>query len=247
MKGARPLSHDDIRKVADAFDGTFAVRNRNLFLLGVSVGGRISELLALTLGDVWQNSKPVADLLFRRGIVKGGEVSRTVPVNADGTAAIRALIEWHREQYAELLPARPLFPSRKGTAAILRTAAHEILKKAFDAAGLNGKLATHSMRKSYAQRLYEATGDIYAVQEMLGHRNVTTTQAYLGIHYEKVRAASEQIAVVAAEHPTPGVSPSHPTSLQAFPDEALVMELLRRGYTIAKPEDTPGEAGLSSR
>lgn len=95
MKGARPLSHDDIRKVADAFDGTFAVRNRNLFLLGVSVGGRISELLALTIGDVWQNGKPVADLLFRRGIVKGGEVSRTVPVNAHGsskvTAAIRAL------------------------------------------------------------------------------------------------------------------------------------------------------------
>ena len=235
MKGARPLSHDDIRKVAAAFDGTFAVRNRSLFLLGVSVGGRISELLALTLGDVWQNGQPVADLLFRRGIVKGGEVSRTVPVNADGTAAIRALVDWHREQSAALLPSRPLFPSRKGTAAILRTAAHEILKKAFDAAGLNGKLATHSMRKSYAQRLYEATGDIYAVQEMLGHRNVTTTQAYLGIHYEKVRQASEQMAVGAAEPDTPDVSPADSTSLQAVPDEALVMELLRRGYTVAKP------------
>ena len=43
------------------------------------------------------------------------------------------------------------------------------------------------------------------------------------------------MTVVAAEHATPVLSPSHPTSLQAFPDEALVMELLRRGYTIAKP------------
>ena len=91
----------------------------------------------------------------------------------------RAPIDWHREQYAELLPSRPLFPSRKGTAALLRTAAHEILKKAFNAEGLNGKLATHSMRKSYAQRLYEAMGDMYAVQVILGHQNVTTTQAYL--------------------------------------------------------------------
>ena len=55
--------------------------------------------------------------------------------------------------------------------------AHEALKKAFEEAGLNGKLATHTMRKSFAQRLYDQTADIFAVQEMLGHKSVATTQS----------------------------------------------------------------------
>ena len=57
-------------------------------MIGVSAGGRISELLSLTIGDVYQNRSAVTDLLFQRTIVKGGEVSRTVPVNADGRRAI---------------------------------------------------------------------------------------------------------------------------------------------------------------
>ena len=53
-------------------------------MLGVSTGGRISELLSLTISDVYQNRKAVTDLLFDKSIVKGGEVSRAVPVNRDG-------------------------------------------------------------------------------------------------------------------------------------------------------------------
>ena len=52
-------------------DGTFEARNRGLFLLGVSTGGRISELLSFRLGDVYQNGKLVSDLLYDRSIVKG--------------------------------------------------------------------------------------------------------------------------------------------------------------------------------
>ena len=91
MKGTRPLDNAEIRKVSDAFDGIFAVRNQSLFMLGVSVGGRISELLALKVNDVWQNGKPVKDLLFDRNIVKGGEISRAVPVNIDGERQLRIL------------------------------------------------------------------------------------------------------------------------------------------------------------
>ena len=61
-----------------------------------------------------------------------------------------------------------------------RQTAHDILKNPFIAAGLNGKLATHSLRESFAQRLYDKSGDIYLVQELLGHRNISTTQNYLG-------------------------------------------------------------------
>lgn len=194
MKGTRPLSNEEIRKVADAFEGIYAPRNLGLFVLGVSTGGRISELLALKVSDVYQNGKPVGDLLFDKSIVKGGEVSRAVPVNSDGRQAIESLIAWHSNHYGEVAADGVLFPSRQGKSAMNRRTAHAVLKVAFEAAGLNGKLATHSMRKSFAQRLYEETSDIFAVQEVLGHKNVATTQAYLGVNYASLKEAVEAIA-----------------------------------------------------
>ena len=199
MKGTRPLDNNEIRLVSACFDGTFASRNRGLFMLGVSTGGRISELLSLTIGDVYQNRAAVTDLLFDKSIVKGGEVSRAVPVNVDGRHAIEDLIRWHREHYKTIAPTRPLFPSRnkRGSVAMNRQTAHEMLKKAFQDAGLNGKLATHSLRKSFAQRVYEESSDIYLVQELLGHRNVSTTQKYIGVNYATARETVEAIALEA--------------------------------------------------
>ena len=232
MKGTRPLDNAEIRKVSEAFSGTFAIRNRSLFMLGVSVGGRISELLALKVQDVWQNGKPVKDLLFDRNIVKGGEVSRAVPVNVDGREAIEVLMAWHTEQYAAIHADRPLFPSRKGKGMkpMTRISAHRSLKPAFEAAGLNGKLSTHSLRKSYAQRLYEQTNDIYAVQEMLGHKSVITTQRYLGVNYASVRDASEAMSI----HSECNVTTKTLHSVNDAADDELLIELLRRGYDVAR-------------
>ena len=78
MKGTRPLDNDEIRLVSTCFTGIFEARNRGLFMLGVSTGGRISELLSLTIGDVWQNRAAVTDLLYDKSIVKGGEIRRAV-------------------------------------------------------------------------------------------------------------------------------------------------------------------------
>ena len=76
-----------------------------------------------------------------------------------------------------------------------RRAAHNVLKDAFEAAGLNGHLATHSLRKSFAQRLYEQTGDVFTVQEMLGHKSIATTQKYLGVNYASVREALQKMSL----------------------------------------------------
>ena len=171
MKGTRPLDNHEIRLICDAFDGVFAARNRGLFLLGVSVGGRISELLALRVSDVYQNHAPVSDLLFVKSVVKGGEVSRAVPVNSDGRLAISEIINWHVCRYGEIVDSRWLFPSR-----------------------LAG--GSRAMHRSTAQRLYDATGDIYVVREMLGHKSVLTTQRYLGVNYAKVREGVESMVAM---------------------------------------------------
>ena len=231
MKGTRPLDNTEIRLVSACFTGKYEVRNRGLFMLGVSTGGRISELLSLRIGDVYQNEKPVTDLLFDKSIVKGGEVSRAVPVNTDGMRAIEDLIGWHREAYRTEPKSRPLFPSRNGNGRkrMTRRAAHNVLKTAFIDAGLNGHLATHSLRKSFAQRLYEQTGDIFAVQEMLGHKSVATTQKYLGVNYASVREAVQKMSLDSELHER-GLLGS---SLKSTADETLLLELALRGYDLS--------------
>ena len=232
MKGTRPLDNSEIRIVSACFTGKFEARNRGLFMLGVSTGGRISELLSLTVADVYQNQKPVTDLLFDKSIVKGGEISRAVPVNTDGSRAIEDLIGWHREQYGNTHAHRPLFPSRNGQGEkrMSRRTAHDVLKDAFETAGLNGKLATHSLRKSFAQRLYDQTGDIFTVQEMLGHKSVVTTQKYLGVNYASVRDALQKMSLDAELHEIGILS----GSLKKEADATLFLELALRGYDLSK-------------
>ena len=243
MKGTRPLNNNEIRLVSVCFDGIFEARNRGLFMLGVSTGGRISELLSLQIGDVYQNGKPVTDLLFDKSIVKGGEVSRAVPVNSDGQRAIENLIAWHRERYPDAeKSSRPLFPSRNGQGQqpMSRRTAHDVLKVAFEAAGLNGHLATHSLRKSFAQRLYDRTGDIFAVQEMLGHKSVTTTQKYLGVNYTSVREAVEEMSLESEKH----INGLLGSSLKKEADEALFLELALRGYDLSSLQDNDTTAEI---
>ena len=242
MKGTRPLTNEEIRKVRDkGFDGKYAQRNRGLFMLGVSIGGRVSELLALTVGDVWQNGHPVSDFQFDKDIVKGGETSRTIPVNSDGRKAIAEILDWHQENtkpLAESLfgalsvpPDTPLFPSQKG-GAMKRQAVHKILEKAFVKANLNGKLATHTLRKTFAQRLYQKCNDIFMVKEMLGHKNVATTQAYIGVNYVSVQEAVEAMSLDAEDNPK--------DPLDDFTPELLVAKVIQLGYKVEKGDNIDG-------
>ena len=231
MKGTRPLTNAEIRKVRDVFDGKYAQRNRGLFMLGVSIGGRVSELLALTVGDVWQNGQPVSDFQFDKAIVKGGETSRTIPVNTDGRKAIEDIIGWHVNHlgglFKDVPPDTPLFPSQKG-GHMKRQTAHKILEKAFLKAELNGKLATHTLRKTFAQRLYQKCNDIFMVKEMLGHKSVATTQAYIGVNYISVQEAVEAMSLSAEDHPK--------DPLDAFAPEILVAKVIELGYKVEKGE-----------
>ena len=129
------LSEAEVRKVSEQFSGVFKVRNKGLFMLGVSTGADIRELLTLTIGDVYQNDKLVDKLFFNNR----DDVSRTVPVNQDGIKTIQSLIDWHVEHYGNIDAQRPLFPSRngKGKVALSSKRGNKVLKAASIDAGLN--------------------------------------------------------------------------------------------------------------
>ena len=121
-----------------------------------------------------------------------------------------------------------------------RQTAHDMLKDAFMDAGLNGKLATHSLRKSFAQRVYEQSGDIYLVQELLGHRNVSTTQKYIGVNYASAREAVESMALAAESYRRILLSSSFRflgAELKEIADETLFLELALRGYDLSSLRD----------
>ena len=122
-----------------------------------------------------------------------------------------------------------------------RQTAHDILKTAFVSAGLNGKLATHSLRKSFAQRVYEQSNDIYLVQELLGHKSVSTTQRYLGVNYADARTAVEKMAVEVLESYSLTLLYN---SITDITDETLIAELRKRGYTLDSPQENKTTAEI---
>lgn len=190
MKGARPLTRDEFNIVMQSFDGNYAERNRCLFLLGTSAMTRVSELSALTVGDVYQGGLVVSELVLRKQIVKGKRESRIAVLPPETVEAIRDFIKWKVENGESLSKDAPLFLSRQ-SGHLHRMQIHRILKDAYAAAGLTGRLTTHTMRKTGGTWLYEATGDLLLTQEALGHRSPETTRRYVPLNRQRMRVAME--------------------------------------------------------
>ena len=173
------LTQAEVQKVSEQFLGKFKVRNKSLFLLGVSTGADIKELLALTVGDVYQNDRSVDKLFFNN---RDG-VSRTVPVNHDGIKAIRSLIDWHVEYYGTVDTKRPLFPSNKGKGkgALTSKSGHAVLKKAFIAAGLSYTQKTQPLHKPTVQHMHELAEYIFIARTQL---NINTMPMCIRLNCE---------------------------------------------------------------
>lgn len=190
MKGSRPLTREEFNIVIQSFDGKYAERNRCLFLLGTSAMTRVSELAALTVGDIYQGGLVVSELVLRKQIVKGKKESRIAVLPPETVEAIRDFIKWKVEHGESLAKDAPLFLSRQG-GHLHRMQIHRILKDAYAAAGLTGRLTTHTMRKTGGTWLYEATGDLLLTQEALGHRSPETTRRYVPLNRQRMRVAME--------------------------------------------------------
>jgi integrase len=197
MKGCRPLTDQEVNLISRSFSGTFAKRNKALFILGVRSGFRISELLSLRVGDVLQHGKIVVYVTVARAHMKKKLEGRTVPLHPEARAALSVWLEvLSRMLKGSLDPQTPVFCSRVRDVAtglrraISREQAWRILTEAFEANQLTGKLGTHAMRKTFANRVYERLGhDLVKTQRALGHKNINSTVAYLSFREEDITAA----------------------------------------------------------
>ncbi len=190
MKGCRPLAEDEAAVVSQSFGGTYAARDKALFLLGLKSGFRISELLSLKVGDVYQRGRLVDRVTVARAHMKKKTEGRTVVLHPEAKAALAAWLK-ALQATAELLPTMALFQSREGVnRPISRVQAWRILEDAYATNGLTGKLGTHSLRKTFANRVYDKLGhDLVKTQRALGHKNVNSTVSYLSFREEEIDAA----------------------------------------------------------
>lgn len=168
----------------------FAKRDQALFLLGLRSGFRISELLSLSVRDVYQNGNYVDRISVARKHMKKKMEGRTVALHPEAREALVALVEELRAG-DKAAPNSPLFQSREGESKPMnRKSAWHMLKQAYGACGLTGKLGTHSMRKTFAKRVYDKLGgDLMKTQKALGHARVTSTVSYLSFNEEDVEDA----------------------------------------------------------
>lgn len=190
MRGCRPLNDAEVYDVSRSFWGEHARRDKALFLLGVKSGFRISELLSLRLRDVMQGGRIVERVTVERRNMKKKLEGRTVLLHPEARAALAAWLE-ELGRRAELTGDTFVFQSRKGdNRPISRVQAYRILHEACDACELTGKLGTHSMRKTFANKVYDALGnDLVKTQRALGHRNINSTVQYLSFREEEIDKA----------------------------------------------------------
>jgi integrase len=180
MKGCRPLSDEEITLISRSFGGTYAARDRALFILGLKSGFRISELLSLRVGDVFQHGRLVDQVTVRRAHMKQKTEGRTVPLHPEAKQVLAIWIDELRAR-GQGSATTFLFRSRQGgNRPISRIQAWQILTEAYRTNELTGKLGTHAMRKTFATKVYtRLQHDLVKTQRALGHRNINSTVSYL--------------------------------------------------------------------
>ena len=190
MKGCRPLTEKEVNELLQSFHGTFANRDKALFVLGLKSGFRISELLSLRLGDIMQAGKLVDHVKVRRSNMKKKLEGRSVLLHPE---AKEALGVWISELmlFGYNKPNSFVFQSRQGKdSPISRMHAWRILRTIYNEAELTGQLGTHSLRKTFADRVYNKLDkDLPMLQRALGHRNINSTVSYLSFAQEEVDQA----------------------------------------------------------
>ena len=186
MKGSRPLTRQQVKNVLSVTD---TVREKTLLTVGFCTGFRVSELLSMTVADVSTNGVIHSHVTVKASRTKT-KTGRSVLLNSDAQKALLALVNWLKTK-GLTDKTTPLFLSRKRTTggevkAINRQQAHEIIKALFAKIGEFGNVSTHTLRKTFAARIYEQTQKLELVQIALGHKSINSTISYLAFGNDDV-------------------------------------------------------------
>ena len=174
------LAFPEIEKMLDAIDLSTNEGTRNRAILEVlySSGLRVSELVEMKLTECF------FDIGFLRIIGKGNKV-RLVPIGRDALHYVKIYLETIRSQQDNIKPEAEnhVFLNRRGNK-LTRVMIFLIIKDLVAKCGIQKNISPHTFRHSFATHLIEGGADLRAVQEMLGHESITTTEIYTHLDRE---------------------------------------------------------------
>jgi integrase/recombinase XerD len=184
LPGALTVQEVEALLAAPGLDEPLAWRDRALLELGYGAGLRVSELCGLG----------TTDLLLTENLVrvfgKGGK-ERLVPIGRSVIGAVSVYLRQLRPELDRGRSAGRVLLNARG-APLSRVGAWGIVKRATARAGLRKRVTPHTLRHSFATHLLEGGADLRAVQEMLGHADLSTTQIYTHVDREYLRSVHRQ-------------------------------------------------------
>ncbi|MGH7515799.1 MAG: site-specific tyrosine recombinase XerD [Gemmatimonadales bacterium] len=169
---------------APHLDQPLAWRDRALLELGYGAGLRVSELCGLSMTDLLLTENLV------RVFGKGGK-ERLVPIGRTVIGAVSVYLHQVRPELDHGATGARVLLNARGRP-LSRVGAWGIVKRAATSAGIRKRVTPHTLRHSFATHLLEGGADLRAVQEMLGHADLSTTQIYTHVDREYLRSVHKQ-------------------------------------------------------
>lgn len=168
------LSVEEVERLIAAvdLDSAFGKRDRAMLETLYGLGLRVSELISLRISSIWTEQGFVS-------VIGKGDKQRLVPLGGMARDAIRDYLEV-RGPAADRESSDILFLNRFGRA-LTRIAVFKMIKAYAVKAGISKEISPHTLRHSFATHLIENGADLRAVQEMLGHESILTTEIYTHI------------------------------------------------------------------
>lgn len=179
------LSYDEIRRMIESIDLSTPLGHRNRAILEVlyCCGLRVSELVNLRLSDIFSEE----------GIVRvtgKGNKQRLVPIAETALRQVEYYLEQRRTMPVAADSADVVFLNQRGRK-LTRVMIFTIIRKSAAEAGITKTVSPHTLRHSFATHLLQGGADIRAVQELLGHESILTTEIYTHLEMRDLRGAME--------------------------------------------------------
>ena len=189
----KTLDTDQVSQLLNHFDDTFlGTRDSAILELMYSSGLRLSELTGLNLHDIdWHTSTANASVT----VTGKGNKMRLLPIGRFAVKALKAWLPWRENglsknnNVSHNEPA--LFISSRGKRLTQRSVQLRLQQLSITK-GMDQSVNPHMLRHSFASHMLESSGDLRAVQELLGHANITTTQIYTHLDFQHLAKVYDQ-------------------------------------------------------
>ncbi len=180
------LSVEQVTRLVESPDTTkqTGIRDRAMLEMLYATGVRVSELCHLTVDDWWVDPGRI------RCLGKGSK-ERYVPLGRVAVVWLLRYLDVSRPLLSKDSSVKTLFLSRQGKG-LTRQGFWKVLKKYAAGLGISQTITPHTLRHSFATHLLENGADLRAVQEMLGHQDISTTQIYTHVSQKRLRPVYDE-------------------------------------------------------